>query len=656
MEQRIRELVDKLNEYSKAYYVLDAPKISDKEYDELYDELLRLEEQSGIILPDSPTQRVGGDPLPCFEPHTHIHRLWSLDKVRTREDLIDWGRRVERIAESQHLPKVKYALEYKFDGLTINLTYEGGRLITGATRGNGIVGEDITPQIKTIRTVPLTIPFKGKMEVQGECYMKLSVLDEINKTTDEKLKNARNAAAGALRNLDPRITAKRKLDCYCYNVGYIEGKKLETQDEMLGFLRENGFTVSDYLVFCDDIETVCDEIDKAEESRPHLDFLIDGMVVKVRDFATREALGATEKLPRWAMAFKFAAEETTTTVRDITWEVGRTGKLTPRASFDPVELAGATIRHATLNNFDDIRRKRVGIGSRVFIRRSNDVIPEILSAVEGDVPERQVEKPTVCPACGAHVEHRGVHLYCTNSLSCAPQIAGRLAHYASRDAMDIDTFSEKTAALFVEELKLKSIPDLYDLGPQDYMGLQGFGERRINNLMAAIERSKDCTLGAFIFAIGIPNVGAKTAKDLARRFGTIEALRSATVEQLTEVPDVGEIVARSIVEFFADPSIATQVDRLLAHGVKPRPEEVQQDSPISGKTIVVTGTLEKLDRRQAEALIESLGGKAAGSVSKKTDYVLAGESAGSKLTKARELGVRVLNEQEFFELIGETKR
>lgn len=656
MEQRIRELVDKLNEYSKAYYVLDAPKISDKEYDELYDELLRLEEQSGIILPDSPTQRVGGDPLPCFEPHTHIYRLWSLDKVRTREDLIDWGRRVERLAESQHLPRVKYALEYKFDGLTINLTYEGGRLMTGATRGNGIVGEDITPQIKTIRTVPLTIPFKGKMEVQGECYMKLSVLDEINKTTDEKLKNARNAAAGALRNLDPRITAKRRLDCYCYNVGYIEGKKLETQDEMLGFLRENGFTVSDYLVFCDDIETVCDEIDKAEESRPHLDFLIDGMVVKVRDFATREALGATEKFPRWAMAFKFAAEETTTTVRDITWEVGRTGKLTPRASFDPVELAGATIRHATLNNYDDIQRKRVGIGSRVFIRRSNDVIPEILSAVEGDVPERQVEKPTVCPACGAHVEHRGVHLYCTNSLSCAPQIAGRLAHYASRDAMDIDTFSEKTAALFVEELKLKSIPDLYDLGPQDYMGLQGFGERRINNLMAAIERSKDCTLGAFIFAIGIPNVGAKTAKDLARRFGTIEALRSATVEQLTEVPDVGEIVARSIVEFFADPSIATQVDRLLAHGVKPRPEEVQQDSPISGKTIVVTGTLEKLDRRQAEALIESLGGKAAGSVSKKTDYVLAGESAGSKLTKARELGVRVLNEQEFFELIGETKR
>ena len=653
MEQRVRELVDKLNEYSRAYYVMDAPQISDKEYDELYDELLRLEEQTGLILPDSPTQRVGGDPLPCFEPHTHIGRLWSMDKVRTHEELKAWGAKVERMAEERGLPKVKYALEYKFDGLTINLTYENGRLTTGATRGNGVIGEDITPQIKTIRTVPLTIPFKGKIEVQGECYMKLSVLNEINRITDEKLKNARNAAAGALRNLDPRVTAKRRLDCYCYNVGYIEGRELKTQDEMLEFLRENGFTVSDYLVFCDDMDTVCREIDKAEKSRPHLDFLIDGMVVKVRDFATREALGATEKFPRWAMAFKFAAEETTTVIREITWEVGRTGKLTPRASFDPVELAGATIRHASLINYDDILRKRVGIGSRVFIRRSNDVIPEILSAVEGDVPERPAEKPTVCPSCGAHVEHRGVHLYCTNSLSCAPQIAGRLAHYASRDAMDIDTFSEKTAALFVEELSLKSIPDLYDLSPQDFAGLQGFGERRINNLMSAIERSKDCSLGAFLFAIGIPNVGSKTARDLARHFGTLEAVRCAGAEQLTEVADVGDVVAESIIEFFGDPSIAAQVDRLLAHGVKPRPEEAQRESPISGKTVVVTGTLERLDRRQAEALIESLGGKAAGSVSKKTDYVLAGESAGSKLTKARELGVRVLSEKEFFDLIGD---
>ena len=655
MEQRIRELVDRLNEYSKAYYVMDAPKISDKEYDELFDSLLELEQQTGIILPDSPTQRVGGDPLPWFEEHTHIQRLWSLDKVRTREDLTEWGHKVQRMAQSQGLPPVKYALEYKFDGLTVNLTYENGRLTKGATRGNGVVGEDITPQIKTIRTVPLTIPFKGRMEVQGECYMKLSVLEEINAASDEKLKNARNAAAGALRNLDPRVTAKRKLDCYCYNVGYIEGKELGNQDEMIAFLKENGFTVNEYLRLCDSIETVCDEIEKAEATRPELDFLIDGMVIKVRDFATRSALGATDRFPRWAIAFKFAAEETTTIVRDITWEVGRTGKLTPRAHLDAVELAGATIRHATLNNWDDIQRKKVGIGSRVFIRRSNDVIPEILAAVEDDVPEREAQKPVVCPACGAHVEQRGAHIFCTNSLSCVPQIAGRLAHYASRDAMDIDTFSEKTAALLVEEMQLKSIPDLYDMTAEDFAKLPGFKEKKTGNLIAAIEKSKDCSLGAFVFAIGIPNVGLKTARDLARYFGSIEAVRSASMEELTAVQDVGDIVAQSIIDFFADSSISAQVDRLLAHGVAPRPEEVQQQSPITGKTVVVTGTLPTLDRREAEAMIERLGGKAAGSVSKKTSYVLAGENAGSKLTKARELGIPVITEEEFFQLIGEQR-
>ena len=655
MEQRIRELVDRLNEYSKAYYVMDAPKISDKEYDELFDSLLELEQQTGIVLSDSPTQRVGGDPLPWFEEHTHIQRLWSLDKVRTREDLTDWGHKVQRMAQSQGLPAVKYALEYKFDGLTVNLTYENGRLTKGATRGNGVVGEDITPQIKTIRTVPLTIPFKGRMEVQGECYMKLSVLDEINASSDEKLKNARNAAAGALRNLDPRVTAKRKLDCYCYNVGYIEGKELSNQDDMIAFLKENGFTVNEYLRLCDSIETVCDEIEKAEKTRPELDFLIDGMVIKVRDFATRSALGATDRFPRWAIAFKFAAEETTTIVRDITWEVGRTGKLTPRAHLDAVELAGATIRHATLNNWDDIQRKKVGIGSRVFIRRSNDVIPEILAAVEGDIPERQAEKPAVCPACGAHVEQRGAHIFCTNSLSCAPQIAGRLAHYASRDAMDIDTFSEKTAALLVGEMQLKCIPDLYDMTAEDFAGLPGFKEKKTGNLIAAIEKSKDCSLGAFVYAIGIPNVGSKTARDLARHFGSLDAIRKASAEELTAVQDVGEIVAQSIIDFFADSSISAQVDRLLAHGVAPRPEAIQQQSPITGKTVVVTGTLPTLDRREAEAMIERLGGKAAGSVSKKTSYVLAGENAGSKLTKARELGIPVINEEEFFQLIGEQR-
>ena len=416
MQERMKELVEKLNEYARAYYAFDAPKVSDAEYDALFDELLALEAETGVTLPDSPTQRVGSEPLAAFEQQTHQARLWSMDKVRTRAQLVEWGARVERLraeynaANNAVLPPVRYALEYKFDGLTVNLTYENGRLVRGATRGNGVVGEAILPQIKTIRSLPLTIPFQGKMEVQGECYMRLSVLETLNRTGEEQLKNARNAAAGALRNLDPRVTARRRLDCYLYNVGYIEGKTLSEQTEMIAFLKENGLPTSPFLKTFDSIDAVYAGIEEAEKARESLDFLIDGMVIKVRDFATRLALGATDRFPRWAIAFKFAAEETTTTVRDVTWEVGRTGKLTPRAHLEPVELAGATISHATLNNWDDIERKHVGIGSRVFLRRSNDVIPEILCAVEGDVPERPVEKPVHCPACGAHVEHRGVHL------------------------------------------------------------------------------------------------------------------------------------------------------------------------------------------------------------------------------------------------------
>lgn len=653
-EQRMRSLVRELNELARAYYVKDAPKVSDAEYDALFDELLSLEEESGVVLPDSPTRRVGGEPLDKFTPHTHIRRLWSLDKVRTKQALIDWAARAEKLRVQEGLPPLLYALEYKFDGLTINLTYENGLLIQAATRGNGVTGEAILPQVKTIRTVPLSIPFQGRMEVQGECYMRLSVLEAYNETADEPLKNARNAAAGALRNLDPGVTAARRLDWFCYNIGFIEGKELRNQREMLDFLRENGFPVSDAVRFFDTIDDVCDAVDAAENERGKLDFLIDGMVVKITDFHTRESMGATERFPRWAIAYKFPAEETTTTVLDVTWEVGRTGKLTPRAHLAPVELAGATISHATLNNYDDVCRKHVGIGSRVFLRRSNEVIPEILGAVEGDVPERPIEKPVRCPSCGAHVEQRGAHIYCTNSLSCKPQIVARLVHYASRDAMDIDTFSEKTAQLFIDELNLSSIPELYVIDPASLRSLTGFGDKKIQNLMSALENSKHRPLGAFLFAIGIPNVGAKTARDLARRFKTLANVRSADREALLSIPDVGEIVADSILTFFADPMLSASVDRLLAYGVKPLEEAaVAAQSPISGKTLVVTGTMERLDRKGMEAKIESLGGKAAGSVSKKTDYVVAGESAGSKLDKARALGVPVLSESEFFALIGE---
>ena len=641
--QRMQELVDRLNAYARAYYVEDAPLISDGEYDALEAQLIALEKETGTVLPDSPTHRVGGEPLSKFEEHRHLGRLWSLDKVRTLDGIREWMDRVKKLLDLTEDPL--YALEYKFDGLTINLTYENGLLVQGATRGNGVTGEAILPQLKTIRSLPLSIPFTGRMEVQGECIMLLSVLEKYNKTAKEPLKNARNAAAGALRNLDPQVTADRNLSCFCYNVGYIEGRELHDHREMIAFLRENGFPVSPFIHYGHGADEFIEIIDKVAEERDGLDFLIDGMVIKVCDFAQREQLGYTEKFPRWAMAYKFAAEEATTTIESVTWEVGRTGKLTPVAHVEPVDLCGVTVSNATLNNWDDICRKRVGIGSRVFIRRSNDVIPEILGAVPGDTPRAPVEKPEVCPFCGAHVEHRGVHLYCTNPLSCRPQIISRLAHFASRDAMDIDTFADKTAEQLFNELNVATIPELYTLRRERLLDLEGFGEKKAQNLLTALENSKHRPLSAFLNALGIPNVGVKTARDLSLTFGSLEKLRNATFDELVAIEDVGEIVAESVLSFFHDPRISRQIDDLIAYGVSPVADRAATASPISGKTIVVTGTLPTLSRKEAEDLILDHGGKAAGSVSKKTDYVLAGEAAGSKLTKAQQLGIPVIDEQ-----------
>ncbi len=649
MDRQI-ELVRLLNRYAAAYYEQDAPLVSDAEYDALYDELQKLEAESGVVTPDSPTLRVGGAPLKSFEQHTHLGRLWSLDKVRTPEALGDF---IRKVTAASPVPPV-FGLEYKFDGLTVNLTYDNGVLVQGATRGNGVTGEAILPQIRTIRSVPLTIPFKGRIEVQGECIMRLSVLEAYNRTATEPLKNARNAAAGALRNLDPAVTAARKLDVFCYNVGYIEGKELHTQQEMLAFLKENGLPVCPFVRYLTGADEILDEIDKAAKRRGTLDFLIDGMVVKVTDFALREALGATEKFPRWAMAYKFAAEELTATVNDVTWEVGRTGKLTPLAHIDPVEFSGVTVKKATLNNWDDVQRKRVGIGSRVFIRRSNDVIPEILGAVPGDVPLRPVEKPAVCPQCGAHVEMRGAHLYCTNSLSCRPQIAARLEHYASRDAMDIDTFAGKTAEQLIDAFGITTIPELYALSHEQLAALDRFGHKKAQNLLDALEASKHRPLSAFLYALGIPNVGTKTARDLANTFGTLDAVRHASFDELNAIDDVGDVVARDVCDFFGDARIARQIDLLLEHGVQPEDaHKIASDGlPFSGMTVVITGTLASLSRREAEALVEQNGGKAAGSVSKKTSFVVVGENAGSKADKAQALGIPMLSETEFLNKLG----
>ena len=652
MENRMRELVDELNRHAYRYYVLDDPTISDKQYDMLFDELVALEAQLGYSLPDSPTHRVGGEPLKEFTQHRHIARLWSLDKAQSTEAVRAWAERVAKLLPGE---KLEYSLEYKFDGLTLNLTYDGGQIVQAATRGNGEVGEEILEQVRTIRSVPLSIPFAGKMEVQGEGIMLLSALEKYNQTAEEPLKNARNAAAGALRNLDPKVTAKRNLDAFFYNVGYIEGAELHNHHEMRAFLEENRFKTSPYTKYFTDIEELIDALDEIETHRSSLDYLIDGAVIKLTDFAQRERLGYTDRFPRWAVAFKFEAEEMTTRLLSVKWEVGRTGKLTPAAVLEPVDIGGVTVKAATLNNAGDIARKKLKTGCMVFIRRSNDVIPEVMGRTdELQQGEQDIEIPAVCPACGAPVEARGAHLFCTNP-DCPPRIVNRLAHFAGREAMDIDGFSEKTAELLAEQGIIRDAADMMALTEDRLVGLPLFKDKRIENLISAIQKSKNRPLDAFLFALGIPNVGRKTARDLAQAFGSLPALRAATEEELTAIPDVGGIVAKSITDFFASEKGRDLVDRLLKAGCTPTWESVTLGDAFAGKTVVLTGTLASMGRKAAGDLIAAHGGKVTGSVSKKTDYVVAGEEAGSKLDKALKLGVPVLDEAAFLAMLNKDK-
>ncbi len=647
--EKMRALVDRLNETAQAYYAGN-PIIADMQWDAMYQELQTLEKETGTVLDDSPTHRVGTDRLKNFPEHTHISRLWSMDKVQSLEELEKWIERTEKLAGREDLT---YYVEYKFDGLTLNLTYSEGRLIQAATRGNGIKGEAILPQARTIRSVPLTIPYKGLMEIQGECIMRLSVLEEYNKTAKEPLKNARNAAAGALRNLDPQITASRHLDAFFYQVGTIENPPYDSQPGMLQFIRDNGFQVSPYLGTPHNKQEIVNCIREIEEARPTLDWLIDGVVIKVGDFSLRNEMGYTDKFPRWAVAYKFEAEEAVTVLRGVTWELGRTGKLTPLAHLDPVNFYGVTVKKATLNNFGDIQRKQVAIGSEVWIRRSNDVIPEIMGRVGEPSPEEEeIVPPQYCPACGEKLVSRGAHLFCMNRKSCRPQAVARLAHFASRDAMDIEGFSEKNAELFYDQLGVRDPADLYHLNRDALLRLDGFQEKKTDGLLQELEKSKHCMLDAFLFAIGIPNIGRKTARDLASTFATLEKLENASTDELTAIPDVGDIVAQSVVEFFSFEENLQMIERLLQAGVEPQSIETSDDGPFSGMTIVVTGTLPTLKRNEAEDLIRNCGGKAAGSVSKKTAFVVAGEAAGSKLTKAVSLGIEVIDEDELLRRAG----
>ncbi|MDM0947528.1 NAD-dependent DNA ligase LigA [Clostridium perfringens] len=656
----IEELVEELNKYAYEYYVLGNSSVTDKDYDKKYYELVDLEKETGYKLPYSPTQRVGDVILPEFKKYTHKARLWSLDKAQTLEEIREWHNRNVKFLEEynrtsdEELPSLKYILTKKFDGLTINLSYdENGVLVTGATRGTGAIGEDVTAQVKTIKSIPLKIDCHDFLEIHGEAIMTTEAFEKYNSEAETPLKNLRNGAAGALRNLNVAETAKRNLSAFFYDVGYKEGAPFKTYMEMLNFIKTKGFPMDDYIRECTTLDEIQKEIDYIRDIRFDLNYDIDGLVIAIDDIRTRELLGYTVKFPKWAIAYKFEAQEATTKLLDVEWNVGRSGRVSPTAILEPVELAGVTVKRATLNNMDDIARKGVRLGAEVFVRRSNDVIPEIM----GVVPEslegtKEIEEPKVCPACGAHLVHEGVHIYCENTLGCKPQMVKTIVHFAGREAMNIAGFSEKTAEQLFEKLDIRDISDLYKLEYEKLLDLDKFGPKKAQNLLDAIEKSKDCTLEAFLYSLGIPNVGVKTAKDLVKRFESLENLEKATFEELVSVQDVGDIVARSIIEFFKEERTLKVINELLSLGVNPHYEKKEVlESPFMGKTVVVTGTLENYSRTSIKEKLESLGAKVSGSVSKKTDFVIAGEAAGSKYDKAKSLGVTILSEEEFENMI-----
>ena len=635
----MRELVDTLNKYAYEYYVLDNPSVPDREYDKLYDELQILEGETGVREQDSPTRRVGGEPISAFTKHEHIHRLYSLDKCVTEEELSAFDERVRRVVSDP-----TYTVEYKFDGLTMCLTYENGLFVRATTRGNGIVGEDVTAQALTIKSFPLKIDRKDVMEIQGEAIIRLSVLEKYNATADEPLKNARNAAAGAIRNLDPKVTEKRRPEIIFYNVNFAENGGFDSQLEIFDFLKRNGFKTFDFLRVCKNLDEVKAAIDEIEVGRRSIDVLTDGAVVKLNSVKEREILGYTDKFPRWAAAYKFEAEEAETTLRSIRWQVGRTGKLTPLGIVDPVELAGATVRKATLNNYGDILKKKVKIGGRVLIRRSNEVIPEILGAL-GDDGEA-VEKISVCPYCKTAILEIGANLFCPNE-KCRPRVIAGLANFACKNGMNIDGFSEKTAGALYDEFGIEKFSELYTINREKLISLDGFKDKKADNLLSAIEKSKNVALPNFIFALGIDGVGKKTAKDLAKKLKTLDGIANASVEELASLDDVGEVMSKSIFDYFRSEKNKNEIEKLLCAGVKITEQTEVKSGSFSGEKVVLTGSLTSYTRSEAGKLVEERGGEIQSSVTKTTTLVIAGEAAGSKLDKAKKLGVTVIDEEEF---------
>ena len=653
--EEMKYLRDYLNEQGYLYYVLDAPVIPDYEYDRLNRRLEELEaEHPEEVTPDSPTQRIGGKTLQGFSPYTHEVPLESLQDVFNDGEVADFCQRMDEALGSSAV----YSVEPKVDGLSVALEYRDGVFVQGATRGDGRVGEDVTENLKTIRSIPMTLPEKlPRLIVRGEVYMARSVFEEINAMRELQGKplmaNPRNAAAGSLRQLDPKICAERKLDIQVFNLQLAEGREFLTHAETLDYLASQRFRIIPHKTLTG-TQAVQEEIARINEERMDYPFDIDGAVVKVNNLSDRTILGSTVKFPKWAVAFKYPPEKKPSKVLDIVVQVGRTGVLTPKAVLAPVRLAGTTVTNATLHNQDYIAEKDIRIGDTVIVQKAGEIIPEIVEVVKDQRPEGTVPYtlPEVCPVCGASVvrDEDGAALRCTGA-ECPAQLLRNLTHFASRDAMDIDGCGPAVVQQLVDSGLIRNAADLYSLHAADIAKLDRMGAKSAENLIRAIEKSKANDLSRLIYGLGIRQVGEKAAKVLAAHFGTMDALMAATAEELTEIDDIGAITAQCIVDYLSQPQSRDLIARLKAADVNMESTRKQVDDRFKGMTFVLTGTLTRFDRKTAQALIEERGGKASSSVSKKTTYVVAGEAAGSKLTKAQELGIPVLSEDEFADML-----
>ncbi|MBZ7363584.1 NAD-dependent DNA ligase LigA [Klebsiella grimontii] len=669
-EQKLTELRTTLRHHEYLYHVMDTPEIPDAEYDRLMRELRELEAQHPeLITPDSPTQRVGAAPLAAFSQIRHEVPMLSLDNVFDEESFLAFNKRVQdRLKNTDDLT---YCCELKLDGLAVSILYENGLLVQAATRGDGTTGEDITSNVRTIRAIPLKLRgdnIPQRLEVRGEVFLPQAGFEKINeearRTGGKVFANPRNAAAGSLRQLDPRITAKRPLTFFCYGVGVLEGGELpRSHSARLQQFKFWGLPVSERVKLCHSPEEVLTYYRKVEEDRPNLGFDIDGVVIKVDSLALQEQLGFVARAPRWAVAFKFPAQEQMTFVRDVEFQVGRTGAITPVARLEPVQVAGVLVSNATLHNADEIERLGLRIGDKVVIRRAGDVIPQVVNVVLSERPEetREIVFPTHCPVCHSDVERveGEVVTRCTGGLICGAQRKEALKHFVSRRALDVEGMGDKIINQLVEKEYVHTPADLFQLTPGKLTGLDRMGPKSAQNVVDALEKSKETTFARFLYALGIREVGEATAAGLAAHFGTIEALEQASIDDLQKVPDVGIVVATHVRNFFAEESNREVIAQLRKEGVRwPAPVVVNAeeiDSPFAGKTVVLTGSLSQLSRDDAKARLVALGAKVAGSVSKKTDLVIAGEAAGSKLAKAQELGIAVIDEDEMLRLLGESR-